>query len=356
MTSITNDQQKAQPAPPNKTGRPEDYGFFGPESMTWRVWKYPTSLTIGFQRAVVIEELDPFLIAPVYSTQKIVKRARTRYDNTLKYFATVAFGDARSVVKAADMLVKIHSRIVGIEPVSGLRYDANNPDSQLWIHMTAWHSILYAYEVFGPGKLSDQDEIRYWHECAIAAEFQTCSPEAVPRTREGVRQYFEQMRPRMAASIATQEIMDHLLNADVMFPPVHWILRPGAWVANKMLRAATLATMPAWQRNLAGMRQWDMTGVIVRTVGRMIFRAFALIASNKIQLNLLGIISPATKPVVEHVFLNIEPVVKKTFSPAEAFERHETPSPVERYKTLRMSPEMEKEIVYSQSAPVPMHS
>ena len=37
----------------------EDYGFFGPDSVTWKVWSYPTSLTVGFQRAVVIEELDP---------------------------------------------------------------------------------------------------------------------------------------------------------------------------------------------------------------------------------------------------------------------------------------------------------
>jgi hypothetical protein len=46
----------------------EDYGFFGPGSVTWKVWSYPTSLTIGFQRAVVVEELDPALIA--WSTRR----------------------------------------------------------------------------------------------------------------------------------------------------------------------------------------------------------------------------------------------------------------------------------------------
>jgi hypothetical protein len=115
-----------------------------------------------------------------------------------------------------------------------------------------------------------------------------------------------------------------------------------------------LATMPQWQRNLAGMRQWNITGALVRTVGRLMFRAFALMASNKMQLILLGIISPATKPVVEHVFLDVEPQEKTVFSPAQAFEKFETPSPVERYKTLKMSPEMEKEVVYSQSSPVPV--
>src|SRR5438552_12413429 len=90
----------------------EDYGFFGPDSVTWKVWSYPTSLTVGFQRAVVIEELDPALVAAVAATNDIVYRARTRYDRTLRYFALVAFGDSRTTSKAADVLVKIHSKAI----------------------------------------------------------------------------------------------------------------------------------------------------------------------------------------------------------------------------------------------------
>ena len=33
----------------------EDYGFFGPDSVTWKVWSYPTSFAIGFSRAVTVE-------------------------------------------------------------------------------------------------------------------------------------------------------------------------------------------------------------------------------------------------------------------------------------------------------------
>ena len=149
------------------------------------MWRYPTSLTVGFQRAVVVEELDPALVASVEETQAIRDRPRTRYDRTLRYFAMVAFGDSRSTAKAADVLVKVHSKAIGIEPLSGERYDANDPHSQLWIHLTAWHSILYAYEKYGPGRLSGEDEARYWAECAVAAQLQTCDPDDVPRDRDG---------------------------------------------------------------------------------------------------------------------------------------------------------------------------
>jgi len=135
------------------TAQHADYGFFGPESVTWKVWSYPTSLALGFLRAVVVEELDPFLLASVAQSGQVQARPRLRYDRTMQYFATVKFGDTASVLAAADTLMKIHSRAVGTDPVTGRPFDANDPDSQLWIHLTAWHSILYTYEVFGPGKL-----------------------------------------------------------------------------------------------------------------------------------------------------------------------------------------------------------
>jgi uncharacterized protein (DUF2236 family) len=314
-----------------------DYGFFGPDSVTWRVWSYPTSLTVGFQRSVVIEELDPFLLAAVDATNKVRYEPRTRYDRTLRYFATVAFGDSRSAVKASEILVKVHSKAVGVEPVSGNPYDANDPDSQLWIHLTAWHSILYAYEAYGPGRLSPEDENRYWRECAIAAELQTCDPAAVPRSRDGIREYFDRVRPRLAASEATQAMMDHLLNAEVMFPPLPRIAKPGAFIANRVLRTATIATMPRWMRDLAGLRQPAAVDAAVRPWMRTQYR---IVSSNtRLQLASLGMISPLTRPVVEPVLRGIPPEREEVLTPAEAFDRYETPRPIELYAQMRQGPE-----------------
>jgi uncharacterized protein (DUF2236 family) len=311
----------------------EDYGFFGPDSVTWRVWRYPTALTVGFQRSVVVEELDPFLIAAVDATSKVYSQPRVRYDRTLRYFATIAFGDSRSAVKAAEILVKVHAKAVGVEPVSGNRFDANDPASQLWIHLTAWHSILYAYERYGPGKLSPEDEGRYWEECAIAAELQTCDPADVPRSREGIRSYFEAVRPRLAASEATQAMMDHLLNAKVMLPPVPRAALPVAWIVNTVMRKATIATMPRWQRDLAGLRQSRVTDALIVPVMRVAFRLGA--ANTSLQLASLQLLSPSTRPVVEPILRGITPQREEALAPAEAFRRHETPTPRELYARMQ---------------------
>ncbi len=311
----------------------EDYGFFGPGSMTWKVWGYSTSVTVGFQRSVVVEELDPALIAAVDKTQGIYDRPRTRYDRTLRYFALVALGDSRSASQAADILVKVHSKAIGTDPLTGKRYDANDPDSQLWIHLTAWHSILYTYEKFGPGRLSEAEEAQYWEECAIAAELQTCDPADVPRTREGMRQYFEDMRPRLAGSEAAQKAMRHLLQADVMFPPMPLVFRPGALVVSRVLRAATLATMPRWMRSLGGLSQSRVTDALVTPVMKV---SFWLVERNvSAKLAMLRVLSPMTVPVAAPVLRGLTPRNPEVLSPAEARARYGYERPRDAHLDLR---------------------
>ncbi|MDP2713078.1 MAG: oxygenase MpaB family protein [Solirubrobacteraceae bacterium] len=311
----------------------EDYGFFGPDSVTWRVWRYPTSLTVGFQRAVVIEELDPALIAAVDASGGVRSRPRTRYDRTLCYFARVAFGDTRTTSKAADVLVKVHSKAIGIEPLSGNRYDANDPHSQLWIHLTAWHSILYAYERYGPGKLSPEDEARYWADCVTAAELQTCDPDDVPRTREEIQEYFETMRPRLSGSEAAQSMMDFLLDGKVMFPPMPRLLTPLMWTINKTMRIATIATMPRWMRKMAGVRQSRVTDVLIRPVMRI---SFILAHANRhVELAILGLMSPSTRTVMEPIFLDVPPERAETLTPAQAQARYGYDKPSEAHLEWR---------------------
>lgn len=311
----------------------EDYGFFGPDSVTWKVWRYPTSLTVGFQRAVTVEELDPALIAAVDKTMAIRNRPRTRYDRTLRYFALVAFGDSRSTSQAADVLVKIHSKAVGIEPLSGNTYDANDPTSQLWILLTGWHSILYAYEKYGPGKLTTAEENQYWEECAIAAELQTCAAADVPRTREGIRAYFDDVRPRLAGSEAAQSTMAHLLTADIMMPPSPTVFKPIRWAVNRILRAATIATMPQWMRKMGGLRQSRWTDALVTPIMKISFRTIHL--SARAELAALRLLSPGTVPVVAPILRGVPPINPEVVTPADARARYGYDRPAEAHLELR---------------------
>ncbi|MGV0634303.1 oxygenase MpaB family protein [Mycolicibacillus trivialis] len=311
----------------------EDYGFFGPDSVTWKVWSYPTSLSVGFQRAVVIEELDPALVASVDTTHQIYERPRTRYDRTLRYFAMVAFGDARSTAEIADVLVKIHSKAIGTDPVTGAAYDANEPASQLWIHLTAWHSILVAYETYGPGKLTEDEERQYWAECARAAELQTCDPADVPRDRAGVRAYFEAMKPQLIGSDIAKKAMNHLLRAEVMLPPMPLALRPFTWVITAFLRRGTLATMPRWMRTMAGLPTSPILDVLVVPPLSAAFTVISM--STRLQLILLRLLSPTTLPVGARVLRAVPPASPVTTTPREAQARYGFDPPADAHRQLR---------------------
>lgn len=311
----------------------EDYGFFGPDSVTWQVWSYPTSLTVGFIRAVVVEELDPDLVAAVDKTHDIYRRPQTRYDRTLRYFALVAFGDSRTTSQVADVLVKIHSKAIGTEPYGGGQYDANAPHSQLWIHLTAWHSILYAYERYGPGRLSPEQEAQYWEECAVAAELQTCDPADVPRTREGVQAYFERMRPQLSGSPIARQAMDHLLDGGRLVSPFPRILAPVTWIINVVLRAGVVATLPVWMREMGGIRQPRIVDALVRPVLRITYRVLRL--NNRLQLWALSLISPSTVPVVAPVLLGVEPENPVVTTPEAARERFGYDAPAQAHLEWR---------------------
>lgn len=321
----------------------EDYGFFGPGSVTWKVWSYPTSLSIGFQRAVVIEELDPALVAAVDKTRDIYKRPRTRYDRTLRYFAMVAFDDSRSSTKAADVLVKIHSKAVDEDPVTGKHYDANDPDSQLWILMTGWHSILKAYEEYGPGPLSDEEEAQYWAECRRAAELQTCNPADVPRTREGVRAYFDSMRPQLIGSDIAKEAMNHLLRAEVMLPEMPLLLRPATLIITAFLRRGTLATMPRWMREMSGLGTSRTLDFLAKPVLRKGF--WTVGRSIRLQLMLLKLLSPNTVEVAARALLAVPPTNSETTTPHEAQARFGYDEPRQAHLELR---QRQKDRVFGQ--------
>jgi uncharacterized protein (DUF2236 family) len=118
-----------------------DYGFFGPSSVTWKVWTAPT-VVIGFQRAVTLEHFDPFFAAAIADGQGIYKVPRHRLDGTLSFWLTVAVADGHTAIEASGVLMRAHAKVTGIEPISGKRYNANNPKQQLGAHVNVWHCML----------------------------------------------------------------------------------------------------------------------------------------------------------------------------------------------------------------------
>ncbi|WGX98068.1 oxygenase MpaB family protein [Nocardioides sp. L-11A] len=311
-----------------------DYGFFGPDSVTWKVWAHPTSYVLGFARAVTIEHFDPNLAAAVVQSGGVKYRPNTRYGRTLRYFGMVMFAGAEQTARAADVLVKVHSKAVGHDPVTGGEYDANDGDSQLWIHVTAWHSILYCYERFGPGRLSEAEEDRFWAECREAAKLQTIDPEKVPANRAEVRAFFAEWRPRLAASEAAQDMIHFILPLAVALPPTlpGWrraLLRPSIWVMSK----GVVSTYPQHLREMANLRQGPITDALVLWPNRLLHQLFA--RSMNARLALFGLLAPAAVEIAAPAILGIPPLSDRVWGVREAQEHFGFAVPGEAHPDVR---------------------
>jgi hypothetical protein len=104
---------------------------------------------------------------------------------------------------------------------------------------------------------------------------------------------------------------------------------PLAWIASHAVRRATIATMPRWQRDLGGLRQSRLIDAAIKPMMRLIFPWVA--RSSASELKWLGILSPATLPVMEPVVRGIAPSKAITLTPAQAFARHAVPTPRQAY-------------------------
>ncbi|MFE3617909.1 oxygenase MpaB family protein [Streptomyces anulatus] len=318
----------------NQFEAPADNGFFGPGSVTWKVWSYPTSYVLGFARAVTIEHLDPNLAAAVVQSGGVRTRTHTRYARTIHYFALVAFGATEPTAKAADVLVKIHTKAIGNDPVTGGTYDANRPDSQLWIHVTAWHSILYCYEKFGPGRLSEAEENQFWADCALAAELQTIDPATVPRSRAEVIEFFESWRPRLAASEDAQDMVDYILQLDVALPPdlprrTRLAMAPVIW----LLRKGVISTYPGYVRKMFGLTQGRGTDLAINAPLTVLHTLLDRVPALKFWF--IGLMAPTTTAVLAPVALGIPAVEQTTMTPREAQARYGYDIPEQAHQDLR---------------------
>ena len=310
----------------------KDEGFFGPGSVAWKVWTFPAAALQGFARAVTIEHLDPDLTAAVDETGQVITRTPLRYDRTMEYFSAVLFADTPTVIKMSDILMKVHSRAYGINRITGNEYDSNDPDSQLWIHITAWHSILYVYEVFGPGRLTRDEENQYWEQCAIAAELQPIRQEDIPRTRGEVQKYLDDWRDRLASCEAAITNINHILDGfETIEPRLPKAMRRAG---RPLLRASIIATYPRWMRPMMGVRQSRTTDAVAIAGWRVFYKMTA--NRPDLMMGIVDRICPRASRYIEPALRGIPAENERTYSPTWARKQYGDPrTPLEQYHDLK---------------------
>jgi uncharacterized protein (DUF2236 family) len=164
-----------------------DLGYFGPASVSWHVHREITVL-FGGARAVLMQAAHPLVIAGARQSGFYERNPWRRLQRTLILTYTITFGTKAQARAAADTINEVHARIRGVDAVTGLPYDAMDPDLLLYVHACLVDSALL-FEELTIGNLDDAGRQRFHEEQMLAAEMVHVPRSIIPPTVPDLRAY-----------------------------------------------------------------------------------------------------------------------------------------------------------------------
>jgi uncharacterized protein (DUF2236 family) len=164
-----------------------DPGYFGPDSMMWKVNKEITVL-FGGARALLMHAAHPLIAAGARQTSFYQRDPWKRLIRTLSLQNSVTFGTKKEADESSLRINKLHEVINGTDSVTGGRYDALDHEQLLWVHACLQISSIYFYEKTVK-KLSDDEKNQYHNENLLAAELVLVDTKQTPKTHNELKEW-----------------------------------------------------------------------------------------------------------------------------------------------------------------------
>ena len=164
-----------------------DPGYFGPNSMMWKVNKEITVL-FGGARALLMHAAHPLIAAGARQTSFYQRDPWKRLIRTLSLQNSVTFGTKEEADESADRINRLHEVIKGQDEISGGTYDALDHEQLLWVHACLQISSIYFYEKTVK-KLSDDEKNQYHKENMKAAGLVLVDTSIMPKTHKELKNW-----------------------------------------------------------------------------------------------------------------------------------------------------------------------
>jgi uncharacterized protein (DUF2236 family) len=256
-----------------------DSGVFGPDSVAWRLHADPVML-VGGLRALLVQALEPRAMAAVDQHSLFREDPWGRLARTTSFVMNTTYGDTAAAEAAAARVRSVHTRVHGIDPVTGRSYRGNEPELLLWIHAVEVDSFLLAYRTYA-GHLSRADGDRYVAEMGRVAEMVELPARMVPRSEGDLRDYLRSVRGLQITPAARDGLRV------ILFPPMHLAYRP-LWA---IPTTAAVAILPGYARRMYRLPWLPGAGLPVRAGVYALSRA----------LNAIKPIPPAVREAQERI-------------------------------------------------------
>jgi len=221
---------------------PADDGFFGPASVTWRMSGDLAGPVAGL-RSLMMQALHPLAMAGVDQHSGWRQDPVGRLAATSAYVSTVSFGERAAAEQAAARVRRIHTRVRGVDEVTGRPYEASDPALLLWVHAALVDSDLAVRRLL-TAPLSPEDADRYVAEMVVVAELVGVPAGLVPSSVAELDQYISSVRPELHCTPAARESIAYLLDLPGLDSGVAEIWQD--------IRDGAIAALPEWAREMYG--------------------------------------------------------------------------------------------------------
>ncbi|WP_315987532.1 oxygenase MpaB family protein [Actinomadura sp. HBU206391] len=249
----------------------EDYGLFGPGSVTWRVMGEPV-LIVGGLRALLIQALHPQSMWGTAQNSELMDSgaAWARMGRTIEFVRVRTYGTTAEVERAGRRVRKLHSKLTGLDLRTGETFPIDAPENLLWVHMGEVDSYLDVARRAGV-PLNREDADRFVDEQRRSAEVVGLDPAEVPASVAEMKAYYDEMRTRIWACKEAREGLRRLFN-----PAVPRTMLP-LKLAAPGIAALTVATLPRWARRMYGLPGLPTSDLTATMTLKALYRGTRLI-------------------------------------------------------------------------------
>lgn len=261
------------PSPNGHDGDP-DPGWFGPDSVTWRVHA-DTSMLVAGMTAFALQTLHPRAMAGVWDHSAFGGDFFGRTRRTGEFVQGVVYDPSAEAQRRCEGLRRIHDRVVGQTP-DGRPYSAGDPELLEWVHVTEYLAIASANRRFAARPMSRDELDTYVAEVAqVGSAVGVVDP---PRSWAELDAAFRRHAPDLAVGEQAATAVRYLENP----PFLPTVARP-PWRA---VWAGATACLPPLGRTLLRTSEPPLPEVaacraLVRAVGRLLGEPLPLRAARR---------------------------------------------------------------------------
>jgi len=165
--------------------------------LTWRI-NGEGAIVLGGGCALLLQVAHPLVAAGVQQYSHFRANPLQRLWRTLELMSTIVFGTAREAITAVRVIERRHARVSGVldEGVgsfpAGTAFNANDPQTQLWVHATLVDTAVRVYELL-IAPLTDAERVQYYDESKITARLFGIPEAMIPARWADFRAYWSAM-------------------------------------------------------------------------------------------------------------------------------------------------------------------